>query len=68
KIEEREHAEGEARILDTTVGRVVLLLPVAPDHADSELEASVEKIFDESGGADQGNPAAGGGQEAEAEI
>ncbi|GKA15213.1 protein chromatin remodeling 4 [Tanacetum coccineum] len=68
KVGEREHAEEEARLLDSTVGRVVLLLPIAPDHADSELEASVEKLFDESGGADQGDSAAGGGQETEAEI
>nr|GEV18451.1 hypothetical protein [Tanacetum cinerariifolium] len=68
KIGERERAEGEARLLDTTVGRVVPLLLVAFDRTDSELEASVEKLFDESDGADQGNSAAGGGQEAEAEI
>nr|GEU90969.1 hypothetical protein [Tanacetum cinerariifolium] len=68
KIGERKHAKGEARILDTTVGRAVLLLPVPPDRADSELEASIEKLFDESGGTGQGNFAAGGGQEAEAEI
>ncbi|GJT59973.1 hypothetical protein Tco_1003506 [Tanacetum coccineum] len=42
KVGERERAEEEARLLDSTVGRVVSLLPVAPDHADSELEASVE--------------------------
>ncbi|GKC99879.1 hypothetical protein Tco_1170154 [Tanacetum coccineum] len=36
KVGEREHAEEEARLLDSTVGRVVLLLPIAPDHADSE--------------------------------
>ncbi|GJZ24731.1 hypothetical protein Tco_0562190 [Tanacetum coccineum] len=37
-------------------------------RANSELEASVEKLFDESGGADQGNSTAGVGQETEAEI
>nr|GEU32499.1 hypothetical protein [Tanacetum cinerariifolium] len=68
KIKERERAKREARILYTTVGRVVLLLPVAPDNADSELEASVEKLFDDSADTDQGNFVAGGGQEAEAEI
>ncbi|GJQ98952.1 hypothetical protein Tco_0521937 [Tanacetum coccineum] len=69
KVGEREHTEEEARLLDSTVGRVVLLLPIAPDHADSELEASVEKLFDESGGADQGDSAAAaGGQETKAEI
>ncbi|GKB82048.1 hypothetical protein Tco_0948943, partial [Tanacetum coccineum] len=30
----------EPRLLDTTIGRIVSLLPVAPDHAESELEAS----------------------------
>ncbi|GJS73712.1 hypothetical protein Tco_0706553 [Tanacetum coccineum] len=38
------------------------------DCADSELEVSLEKFFDESGGADQGDYAAGGGQEIEDEI
>ncbi|GJX60296.1 hypothetical protein Tco_0291686 [Tanacetum coccineum] len=37
---------GEPRLLDTTIGRIVSLLPVAPDHAESELEASVERLFD----------------------
>ncbi|GJZ59214.1 hypothetical protein Tco_0615030 [Tanacetum coccineum] len=68
KIRERERAEEEARLVDSIVGRVVSLLPVAPDRADSELEASVEKLFDESGGADQGDSAVGGDQETEAEI
>nr|GEU67081.1 nonaspanin [Tanacetum cinerariifolium] len=68
KIGEREHAEGEAQLLDTTVGGVVPLLPVTPDRVDSELEASIKKLFDESGGADQGNSAGGGGQEAEDNI
>ncbi|GKG37231.1 hypothetical protein Tco_0447404, partial [Tanacetum coccineum] len=68
KIREHERAEEEARLLDFTVRRVVSLLPVVLDRADSELEASVEKLFDENGGADQGDSAAGGGQETEAEI
>ncbi|GJX83442.1 gypsy type transposase [Tanacetum coccineum] len=68
KVRERERAEEEARLLDSTVGHVVPLLPVAPARADSELEASVERLFDESGGADQGDSAGGGGQETEAEI
>ncbi|GKF72054.1 hypothetical protein Tco_0208168, partial [Tanacetum coccineum] len=38
--------------------RVVPLLPVAPARAKSELEASVERLFDEGGGADQGDSAA----------
>nr|GEV90082.1 hypothetical protein [Tanacetum cinerariifolium] len=53
-IKERERAEGEARLLDSTVKRVVPLLPVALARAKSELEASVEILFDEGGSADQG--------------
>ncbi|GKA69603.1 hypothetical protein Tco_0775667 [Tanacetum coccineum] len=68
KVREREHAEEEARLLDSTVRRVVLLPPVSPDRADSELEASMEKLFNESGGADQRDSAAGDGQKTEAEI
>nr|GEZ35337.1 hypothetical protein [Tanacetum cinerariifolium] len=45
----QERAEGEPRVLEVTVGRTVLLLPVAPDHFDSELEASVNRLFDEGG-------------------
>ncbi|GKA59266.1 hypothetical protein Tco_0758579 [Tanacetum coccineum] len=65
---ERERAEGEARLLDFTVGRVVPLLPVAPARADSELEASVDRLFNEGGSADQGDSAASGGQETETKI
>ncbi|GJX83771.1 gypsy type transposase [Tanacetum coccineum] len=68
KVGERERAEEEARILDSTVRRVVLLLPVAPARADSELEKSVDRLFDEGGSADQGYSTAGGGQETETEI
>ncbi|GKC59536.1 hypothetical protein Tco_1087134 [Tanacetum coccineum] len=68
KVGERKHAEGEARLLDSTIGRVVPLLLVALARADSELEASVDKMFDEGGSADQEDSAAGGGQETETEI
>ncbi|GKA71845.1 hypothetical protein Tco_0778061 [Tanacetum coccineum] len=47
---------------DTTVGRVVPLLPVAPARASSELEASVDKLFDEGGSGgqtEQGDSASG---------
>nr|GEY58957.1 transposase (putative), gypsy type [Tanacetum cinerariifolium] len=44
KVGELERAEGETRLLDSIMGRVVLLLPVAPAYVDSELEASVERI------------------------
>ncbi|GKA51246.1 hypothetical protein Tco_0744442 [Tanacetum coccineum] len=68
KVGEQERAEEEARLLDSTVGRVVLLLPVALTHADSELEASVDRLFDEGGSANQGDFVAGGRQETETKI
>ncbi|GJX29810.1 hypothetical protein Tco_0237889, partial [Tanacetum coccineum] len=68
KVAERERAEGEARLLDSTIGCVVLLLPVSPTHAESELEASVDKLFDEGGSTEQGDSAAGGGHDAEIEL
>ncbi|GJV84458.1 hypothetical protein Tco_1524356 [Tanacetum coccineum] len=63
RVGERQRAEGEPKLLDTTVGRVVPLLPVAPARASSELEASVDKLFDEGGGGshvEQGDSASGG--------
>ncbi|GJU02530.1 hypothetical protein Tco_1112868 [Tanacetum coccineum] len=63
RIGERQRAEGEPKLLDTTVGRVVPLLPVAPARASSELEASVDKLFDEGGSgshAEQGDSVSGG--------
>ncbi|GKD54469.1 hypothetical protein Tco_1287856, partial [Tanacetum coccineum] len=45
--------EDKLRMLDTTVGRTVPLLSVAPDRAESELEASVERLFDEGGNGNQ---------------
>ncbi|GJU36213.1 gypsy type transposase [Tanacetum coccineum] len=47
RVGERQRPEGKPKLLDTTVGHVVLLLPVAPARASSKLEASVEKLFDE---------------------
>nr|GEV06255.1 hypothetical protein [Tanacetum cinerariifolium] len=46
-------AVDEPRLLDATVGRTVSLLPVAPDRADNELKASVERLFDEGGSGTQ---------------
>nr|GEW82633.1 hypothetical protein [Tanacetum cinerariifolium] len=63
-----ERIEEGAKILDSTVGRVVPLLPVTLARLKSELEASVERLFDEGGSADQGDSAAGGGQEVETGI
>ncbi|GJX30600.1 hypothetical protein Tco_0238679, partial [Tanacetum coccineum] len=55
RVVEREQNKDEPRLLDTTVGRNVQLLPVAPDHAESELEASVERLFDEGALDTMGN-------------
>ncbi|GKA58098.1 hypothetical protein Tco_0757286 [Tanacetum coccineum] len=53
RIGERQHAEDEPKLLDTTVGRVVPLLPIAPTRAESELDESVDKLFDKSGSGNQ---------------
>nr|GEX53610.1 hypothetical protein [Tanacetum cinerariifolium] len=53
RIGERERDEGKPKLLETTVGRVVLLLPVASDRSPGELEASVDKLFDEGGSGEQ---------------
>nr|GEY03544.1 hypothetical protein [Tanacetum cinerariifolium] len=58
RVVERERVEGEPRVLETTIGHIVPLLPIAPDRADSDLEASVNRLFDEGGSS------AGGEQEA----
>nr|GEW40338.1 hypothetical protein [Tanacetum cinerariifolium] len=47
RVAERQRVEDEPRLLETTVERVVPLLPVAPAYASSELEASIDKLFDE---------------------
>ncbi|GJR84546.1 hypothetical protein Tco_0155331 [Tanacetum coccineum] len=63
RVGERQHAEGKPKLLDTTMGRVVPLLPVAPARASKELEASVDKLFDEGGSGgqiEQGDSASGG--------
>ncbi|GJT27351.1 hypothetical protein Tco_0907626 [Tanacetum coccineum] len=49
RVGERQRAEDEPKLLDTTVGRVVPLLPIAPARAESELDASVDKLFNEGG-------------------
>ncbi|GJZ01148.1 hypothetical protein Tco_0519109 [Tanacetum coccineum] len=41
KVVERERVKDEPLLLETTIGRTVPLLPVAPDRAKSELKASV---------------------------
>ncbi|GKB24366.1 hypothetical protein Tco_0863767 [Tanacetum coccineum] len=68
KIVERELVEGEVKLLDSIVGCVVPLLPFVPARAESKLEASVKKLFDEGGSTEQGDSAAGGGHDAEIEL
>ncbi|GJT53411.1 hypothetical protein Tco_0988465, partial [Tanacetum coccineum] len=63
----RERAEGEEKLLDFTIGHVVLLLPVSPARAESELEASVDRLFDEGGSTEKGDSAVGGGHDANIE-
>ncbi|GKD94684.1 hypothetical protein Tco_1374521, partial [Tanacetum coccineum] len=66
RIGERQRGEDELQLLDTTVGRVVPLLPVAPARSDSELEASVDRLFDKGGSGthvDQGDSAGGVGEQ-----
>ncbi|GJU67762.1 hypothetical protein Tco_1254021 [Tanacetum coccineum] len=63
KVVERERNEDEPLLLATTIGCTVPLLPVAHDRAESELEASVDRLFDEGGSgnqAEQGDSAGAG--------
>ncbi|GJX20233.1 hypothetical protein Tco_0222910 [Tanacetum coccineum] len=63
KVVEQERNKGKLRLPDTTIGRTVLLLPFAPNRAKSELDASVERLFDEGGSGnktEQGDSAGGG--------
>ncbi|GJW12163.1 hypothetical protein Tco_1577990 [Tanacetum coccineum] len=64
RIGERQRGEDEPKLLDTTVGRTVPLLPVAPARAQSELDASVDRLFDEegSGNEEEHHDSADGGQ------
>nr|GEX46486.1 hypothetical protein [Tanacetum cinerariifolium] len=52
KVAERQHVNNEPRLLVSTVERVVSLLLIAPARASSELEASVDKLFDEGASGD----------------
>nr|GEX47485.1 transposase (putative), gypsy type [Tanacetum cinerariifolium] len=47
RVAERQRVEDEPKLLETSVGRIIPLLPVAPACASSELKASVDKLFDE---------------------
>ncbi|GJY18856.1 ribonuclease H-like domain-containing protein [Tanacetum coccineum] len=70
RVGERQPAEDEPKLLETTVGRTVPLLPVAPACAESELDASVDRLFSKDGSGDQGeqNDFASGGQDASVHI
>nr|GEV00588.1 transposase (putative), gypsy type [Tanacetum cinerariifolium] len=57
RIGERQRGEDEPKLLETTVGRVVLLLPVAPACSLGEVEASVDKLFDEGCSGEPSHPA-----------
>nr|GEZ70215.1 hypothetical protein [Tanacetum cinerariifolium] len=52
RVAERQRAEDEPRVLKSTVGRVLPLLPIAPARASSELKASVDRLFDEGASGD----------------
>ncbi|GKD92689.1 hypothetical protein Tco_1372526, partial [Tanacetum coccineum] len=56
RIGERQRGEDEPKLLDTTVGRTVPLLSVAPARAQSELDASVDRLFDEEGSGNKEEP------------
>nr|GEX46522.1 hypothetical protein [Tanacetum cinerariifolium] len=68
KVGEQKRAKDEARLWDFTVGRVVSLLLVVLARSESELEASIERLFDEGGSANHEDSAASGGQEAKTGI
>ncbi|GJY12851.1 hypothetical protein Tco_0382160, partial [Tanacetum coccineum] len=51
KVVKREREEDELQLLETTVSHTIPLLLVAPNHGESELEATVDKLFDEGGSA-----------------
>nr|GEU48265.1 hypothetical protein [Tanacetum cinerariifolium] len=53
RVVEREQEVDEPWLLDTTIGSTIPLLPVAHDRVDSELEASVERLFDKGGSGTQ---------------
>nr|GEW53292.1 hypothetical protein [Tanacetum cinerariifolium] len=53
KVVEQERVEDEPLLLQTIVGRMVPPLSVALDRAKSELEASVDKNFNDGGSGNQ---------------
>ncbi|GKE18130.1 hypothetical protein Tco_1425707 [Tanacetum coccineum] len=65
KIVEQERNKGEPLLLETIIGRTVPLLLITPDRAEIELDASVERLFDEcsSGNQMEQGDSAGGGKD-----
>nr|GFA50406.1 nonaspanin [Tanacetum cinerariifolium] len=53
RVVEWEWNNDEPPLLETTIGHTVLLLSVSPDRLDRELEASVNRLFDEGGSVHQ---------------
>nr|GEY85718.1 hypothetical protein [Tanacetum cinerariifolium] len=53
KVGEQERTEGKARLLDSTIGRVVSLLLIAQARVESELKAGVRIIVDENAVAER---------------
>nr|GEW15641.1 hypothetical protein [Tanacetum cinerariifolium] len=53
KVVERERKNDEPWLLETTVGRTVSMLSVAPERDEIKPDASVDKLFDEGGSATQ---------------
>nr|GEX42181.1 hypothetical protein [Tanacetum cinerariifolium] len=53
RVVEWEWNNDEPRLLETTVANTVLLLSVSLDRLDRELEASVDRLFDEGGSVHQ---------------
>ncbi|GJX35084.1 hypothetical protein Tco_0246641 [Tanacetum coccineum] len=63
KLAEREQREDEPWLLETTVSQIVPLLLVVSDRGESELDANVDKLFDEGGSGtqvEQGDSTSGG--------
>ncbi|GKF01516.1 hypothetical protein Tco_0028439, partial [Tanacetum coccineum] len=53
RVGERQRGEDKPKLLDTTIGRTVPLLSVAHARAKSELNASVDCLFNEEGSGNQ---------------
>ncbi|GJR65650.1 hypothetical protein Tco_0011715 [Tanacetum coccineum] len=70
KIVEQEQNEDEPPLLETTIGHTVPLLLIMPACAESELEASVDMLFDKGGSGNQTEQgdSAGGGQGANIQL